>query len=203
MEEQFIASAFVSCSLRPQDKPFVDFIESILRSCKVKPFGTVGKYSAAPINTAALMKANIPQADMVVMVATPRYFQQDVHTGKSSAGLGEMLHAESGIAYASDKPIIAFVQEGTDVGSFLPNITQYITIKDGRDLKDDNKRRLIISMFNNTFKIIKAKREQKSSSDWGKLIKGGLALYGGLKVLEAWTTPDKPKRRRTTTRKKK
>jgi hypothetical protein len=65
-QSAFIANAFVSCSLRKEDKPFIDFIEEILKAYRIQPMGTIGRYSAAPINTAELMKQNIPTADIVV-----------------------------------------------------------------------------------------------------------------------------------------
>ncbi len=38
------------------------------------------------------------------------------------------------MAVAMDRPVLAFVSEGTDVGAFLPQTVQYITLKvDGSD----------------------------------------------------------------------
>jgi len=193
-EEKFVATAFISCSLRAEDKHFVEFVEDILRACKVKPFGTVGKYSAAPSNPTVLMKQNIPAADIAVIVATPRYFQQDVHTGQLTSGIGEMLHVESGIAYASNKPILVFVQEGTSFGNFLPNVTQYIYLrKDRLDLID--RKDLIESLILNTLKIVGQQRKDRESSDLGILLAKGLAIFGGFKILEYLATDEKPRRK--------
>ena len=62
----YIATAFVSCSLRTEDKPFIDWIEEILIAHKIQPIGTVGRCTAAPENPAISMRNNINQADMVV-----------------------------------------------------------------------------------------------------------------------------------------
>jgi hypothetical protein len=72
-QDNFMATAFLSCSLRQEDRPFIKYIEKILIAHKIKPIGTVGLFSAAPINTAEHMKKNIPLADFVVIVATSRY----------------------------------------------------------------------------------------------------------------------------------
>lgn len=125
---EFVASAFVSCSLRKEDKPFVEFIERILIAHRIRVFGTVGLYSASPENVAVHMKENIPQSDFVVIVATPRYIQKDLKSGKITYGLSEMVHVEAGMAYMAEKPVIAFVKEGTEVGGFLPNVTQFIIL---------------------------------------------------------------------------
>ena len=66
-----VAKAFLSCSLRTEDRPFINFIEQILQQHGISPIGTVGRYSASPINTAAHMRDNIPNCDFVVIVATP------------------------------------------------------------------------------------------------------------------------------------
>ena len=145
----YVATAFISCSLRTEDKPFIDFVEKILIKHKIKSIGTVGKYSASPINTTVLMKSNIPLADIIVLVATPRYIQKDVHTGQISYGLSEMLHVEAGMAYMAGKPVIAFVKEGTHVGNFLPNITQYITLNGSHD-ELVNKWSIINSLLNSS-----------------------------------------------------
>ena len=127
-EEDQIAKAFISCSLREEDKPFVELIEKILKKSKIRPFGTVGRFSVSPENPVELMKKNIPQADFVVICATPRYLQKDLHNDTITYGLPEMVHVETGMAFMADKPVVVFVKDGTDVGSFIPNITQYVTL---------------------------------------------------------------------------
>ncbi len=192
---QYSATAFVSCSLRLEDQPFIEYVEKILKQNRIKPIGTVGKYSASPINPAEHMKQNIPFADMVVIIATPRYVQKDIQTGKISYGLPEMVHVETGMAYMSGKPVVVFVQEGTSVGNFLPNITQYITLNGNRtDLV--NKWSLITSLLNNSQQIVKRLNEAKSSKEVGNLLKLGLAVVGGFTIVESLFTVDKPKKKK-------
>ena len=181
--KQYAARAFVSCSLRQEDKPFVDYIEQILKAYNIEPFGTVGKFSASPENPAVLMKKNIPLADFVVICATPRYLQKDLYTGKVFYGLSEMIHIETGIAYANDKPVVVLVQEGTNVGTFIPNITQYITLNG----KSDDflvKRQLIFDLLNTAYLIAKGLKDKKNLKTAGKVVVVGLAFYGTYKLLQ-------------------
>ncbi len=183
-DRQYAARAFVSCSLRLEDRPFVDYIERILLAYNIEPFGTVGKYSASPENPAVLMKTNIPNADFVIICATPRYLQKDLHTGRLSYGLSEMIHIETAIAYAFGKPVIVFVKEGTNVGSFIPNITQYITLNGHRD-DFLAKRDLIYELLNRAYQIVKRMKENKTLKTAGKVVIYGLATYGTYKLLKA------------------
>lgn len=193
-QPEYISKAFISCSLRTEDKPFVDFIERILKAYRILPIGTVGKFSAAPTNTAELMKINIPLADFVVVVATPRYIQKDLITENSKFAISEMLHVESGMAYMADKPLVVFVLEGTDVGNFIPNVTQYITLN-GKQTDLEEKWQLIGALLNNTYATVRLIRDQKDNKIFLNTIIHGLAFYGGFKFLESISDDEKPKRR--------
>ncbi|TAF08822.1 MAG: hypothetical protein EAZ75_10060 [Flavobacteriia bacterium] len=127
-EKKYAAKAFVSCSLRQKDEKFVNYVCRILEVHNIQAFGTVGKFSASPENPITLMNKNIPLADFVVIVATPRYIQKDLTTGIITHGLSEMVHVETGMAIAHGKPAVVFVQEGTNIGNAIPNITQYVTL---------------------------------------------------------------------------
>jgi len=201
-QTQFVATAFLSCSLRQEDRPFIEYIEKILIQHKIKPIGTVGLYSAAPTNTAEHMKKNIPLADFVVIVATPRYLQKDLKTGKVTYGLSEMVHVETGMAYMANKPVVVFVQDGTDVGNFLPNVTQFVVLN-GKQTDLQMKWGLINSLIRNAYNIVRQIKEQAANkSFWGALTTG-LAIFGGIKLAEALTADDKPKRKPATKRKTK
>ena len=182
-ERQYAANAFVSCSLRQEDKPFVDYVCRILDVHNIRPFGTVGKFSASPENPVALMKKNIPLADIVVICATPRYIQRDLKTGKVSYGLSEMIHVETGIAVAHDKPVVVFVQQGTDVGTCLPNITQYIELNGQKQNYLDNQK-LISSLLTSAYSFVKQLKTNKNLKTAGNVVVGGLAIYGGVKLLQ-------------------
>ncbi len=190
---EFIASAFISCSLRDEDRGFVDYVEQILIAHKIKPFGTVGLFSAAPTNTTEHMKKNIPLADFVVIVATPRYIQKDIKTGKETYGLSEMVHVETGMAYMANKPVVVFVQEGTNVGSFLPNVTQYVTLN-GQPMDLDKKWGLINSLISNTYSIIRKIKDEAASKSFLNVLTAGLAIYGGFKLVQTLSEPKKSKK---------
>lgn len=183
-QQNFIATAFLSCSLRQEDRLFVNFIERILKAHYIKPIGTVGYYSSAPTSTAVHMKKNIPNADFVVMVATPRFIQKDINSGKSSQGISEMLHVEAGMAYMANKPLVVFVQEGTDVGNFLHTVTQYITLN-GQQADLEQKWPQINSLIKHSCDLVRQeKTEQQNKSLW-KAFTTGLAIVGGFSLLNS------------------
>lgn len=187
--QNHFATAFLSCSLRQEDRPFVNFIEQILEAHYIKPIGTVGYYSSAPTSTAEHMKKNIPLADFVVLVATPRYTQKDINSGNSSQGISEMLHVESGMAHMADKPVVVFVQEGTDVGNFLPTITQYITLNGQQsDLKQ--KWSLINSLIKHSCDIVRQKKTENQNQSLWKVLTTGLAIVGGISLLDSMGTDE-------------
>ena len=193
-KQEYYAKAFVSCSLRAEDEPFVDFICSILKAYNIKPFGTVGKFSASPENPITLMNKNIKNADIVVICATPRYIQKDIQNGNESNGLSEMIHVETGMAIAYGKPVVAFVKEGTNVGNALANITQYIELT---GTKEDyiEKKDLIYSLLNNAYKYSieerkkaqKEKQDKESNENWatvGKFATLALAFTSIIKFIQ-------------------
>ena len=197
----FPIKAFVSCSLRHEDTPFINFIERILRFNGVTPMGTVGRHSAAPVNPAELIKQNVHDSDIVVIVATPRYMQKDLQSGKIVYGFSEMIHVEAGIAFMSGKPVIVFVKEGTDVGSFLPNITQYITLNGL--LSDFTKKQLLIkSLFTKVNDIVRQSKERVKSNETRGFLTTGLAIVGGLVIVDKIFSEEPPKRKRKAIRRK-
>lgn len=182
-KRQYAADAFLSCSLRKEDIPFIRHVASILKIHNIKPVGTVGKYFAAPENPAVSMRKNIPKCDLVVIVATPRYFQKDLKTGQASYALSEQIHVESGIAYAHGKPLIVFTREGTDVGGFIPSVTQYITLN-GAKRDYLKKRHLIFNLLKNACLRVQQQRTIRNQANIGNFVVGTLAFYGGYKALE-------------------
>ncbi|MBA7549885.1 hypothetical protein ES705_42385 [subsurface metagenome] len=88
------------------------------------------------------------------------------------------------MAFALNKPVVVFVQEGTDVGNFIPNITQYITL-DGTKNDFYRKKELIFSLLNNAYLKVKELKNDKSLREVGNMLVYGLAIYGGYKLIEA------------------
>jgi hypothetical protein len=105
--------AFISTSLREEDKPFVGLVENITRENGFEPYGTIGLHSAAPMPLWDHIVENIPKADCVIMAATPRYFQEDIYNrGITNKAISETVYAEGIIATIFNKPLIIFRQEG-------------------------------------------------------------------------------------------
>jgi hypothetical protein len=188
-QQSYVATAFLSCSLRQEDKLFVNFIERILNAHYIQPTGTVGYFSSAPTSTAEHMKKNIPLADFVVLVATPRYIQKDINSGNSTQGISEMLHVETGMAYMADKPVVVFVQEGTNVGNFLPTITQYITLN-GQQSDLEKKWAKINSLIKHSCDIVRQKKTENQNQSFKKALKNGLAFVGVFSLLNAMGTDE-------------
>jgi len=173
--------AFVSCSLREEDRDFIEQVCGILKEHDLIPFGTVGMFSASPENPVTLMNKNLPESDIVVVCATPRYLTKDIQTGKKSNGLSEMIHVETGMAIASKKPVVVFVQEGTNVGNAIPSITQYITLSTD---KEKNKG-MITSLLFNAKQLVKELDGKKSINLLGKATVVVFAIYGGYHLIRA------------------
>lgn len=178
--KQPIPKAFVSCSLRKEDSEFVEFVCNILSSFQIQPFGTVGKYSASTDNPTVLMKKNIKEADFVVIIATKRYFTKDAHSKHESNTLSEMVHTEAGMAYANDKPIVVFVEEGTKTGSFLSSITQYIVLNKHSNIQE--KIPLITDLLNDAWTKARKVKQQQTQANFGNTVLKTLAIYGSYKL---------------------
>ena len=186
MNEKMRPSAFISCSLREEDKPFVNFIEAIVERFGFQPTGTVGKYSAAPKPIWKQILDGIKSADCVVLVATPRYVQQDIHNReKTGKGISEMLHVEVGMAVACKRPVLAFVLEGTDVGSFLPQFVQYITLKSDDRVDLQAKWPIIADYFRSAFTIIQERWRQEKRDDLLKLSALILGIIGAATIVDS------------------
>jgi hypothetical protein len=113
-----------------------------------------------------------------------------------------MVHVETGMAYMADKPVVVFVQEGTEVGSFLPDVTQYI-ILNGRQEDLQLKWTLINSLIRNAYNIVRQIKEQAANKSFWSALTTGLAIFGGIKLAEALTSEEKPRRKTITNRKTK
>ena len=184
MDQQRQPQAFISCSLRQEDKSFVDLVEAITKRFGFHPMGTVGRYNAAPRPIWEQMRDGIQAADCIVLVATPKYIQQDIYDReKTRKGISEMLHVEVGMAIATGRPMLAFVLEGTDVGSFLPQTVQYITLRmnDRDDVK--SKWPLIANYFRSAFAIIQERWRQENRNDLLGLGKKILGAIGAATII--------------------
>ena len=85
--------AFISCSLREEDKHFINFIIRIVQRFGFQPFGTVGMFAQEPKPVWQSMKENIEKFDCVILIATPRYIQQDI----KDKSITDQVHKEYGL----------------------------------------------------------------------------------------------------------
>ena len=176
-------NAFVSCSLRKEDSQFVELVERILGHFSIKAFGTVGRHDASAQNPIDHITRNIANADLLVVVATPRYIQQDLGTGRIEKALSEMIQVESAMAVAHGKPVLVFAQSGTDIGGFLPNVTQPIYLTGAQfDLHQNEK--LIISLCGNTLQWLENRKQELNTQATSDFIVGGLAIFGSVKLIQ-------------------
>ncbi len=97
--------------------------------------------------------------------------------------MSEMLHTEVGMAVAMDRPVLAFVRKGTEVGNFLPQAVQYITLNptDNSDLQTQWP--LISNYCRSALSIIQARWLQ---DDRNGLLKVGIGVLAGIGVKSIW-----------------
>jgi hypothetical protein len=190
IENQYKAKAFLSCSLRDEDKKFVDLVANILKHFDIQPFGTVGRYDTSTDSPIELMKKNIELSDIVVVAATKRYLTIDNHHGKKSNTISEMIHSEIGMAVGNSKPVVVFVEEGTNIGNFIPSITQYITL-DNTPENFNSQYHLISSLLKDAYNKSVEIKNNKSWKNFGNILLGGLAIYGGFNLLNNDENDDK------------
>lgn len=101
-----------------------------------------------------------------------------------------MLHVEVGMAVASDRPVLAFVLPGTDVGAFLPQLVQYIKIDPSDNLDILQKWPCIANYFRSALTIILEHRRREETKGLWKSIGGILAVIGGAHVIDSILSAD-------------
>jgi tetratricopeptide (TPR) repeat protein len=154
-----LIEAFLSCSLRDEDKPFVREVQNLSLSHGFIIGGTVGKFTQSPSNLMRHIQDEIRKYQCVIMAATPRYIQEDIHKKIQTKSISEMLYVESTIGYCNDRPVLLFVQEGTSIPPVLEKITEYIVLKG--DFRDDAElMQRISNYFENARTIIKLNDEK-------------------------------------------
>lgn len=180
-----VPRAFVSCSLRDEDKPFVEWMFAVIQRFGFQPIGPVGRNLYAPLPIYQQMKDGIREADCLVLVATPRYIQEDIHNRKLGNGISEMLHVEVGMATMSERPVLAFVQKGTDVGGFLPSLVQYIEIDPNSQADIDSNWPAISNYFRSALLLIQQRWVEDNRKSLFKGIGLILGIIGAAKVVDS------------------
>lgn len=82
----------------------------------------------------------------------------------------------------ANKPVVVITQQGTDVGNFIPNITQFI-ILDGTQEDYNEKEFLIKSLLNSACEMAENADESKVSAEFIDFVIKALAVIGGAALL--------------------
>ncbi|RXQ97412.1 hypothetical protein EO244_00555 [Ancylomarina salipaludis] len=141
MSNNIKPKAFISCSVRDEDKKFNLAVEKIVRKHGFEPCGTVGRYVNYAEPVPVSMKKEIEACDILVVAAPPRFKQTEISSSNTNISVPEMIYIESAMAYSNEKPVVAFIQEGVSPGNFISSITQYFTV-DSTTLKVKEKKQL-------------------------------------------------------------
>jgi len=104
--------AFVSRGIRPEDRLVGDEIVEMISEWGFETI-TVGidVFAEPPQELSETIRDQIIKSDCLIAIATPRYL--DALTGLWKTL--EWLHGEVGIAYGTNRPILIFVDESTDL----------------------------------------------------------------------------------------
>lgn len=188
---QRIPRAFFSCSLQGEDYQYNSFVETIIRNAGFEPFGTVCKFTFSPQPIPISMREELQKADCLIVAATPRYFQKNLHNNNNSTyAMSEIIHTEIGMAYMRNIPILVFKSPYVNIGNFLPSITQYIdpVIYQNNQYGFDIK--IINNYFQNTYNNIIQNWEKEQNEKIVEGVKIGLGIIGGLTVLNFFFNND-------------
>lgn len=148
-------------------------------------------YDAAPQPIWQHMRDGVQAADCMVIAATPRYAQQDVHDQrKTQRGVTEMIQVELGMAVMADRPVLAFVLEGTDVGAFLPQRTQYVELRPNDQDHLSTQLPIIANYFRSAFAMIQERWRKEARDDLLRFGGYVLAGIGAVTVIDAAFDPD-------------
>lgn len=107
---------FLSRSLAPVDRPLGNSVATILGDWGLDA-DTVDEPA---LDSAELIRARIAQADAVVVLATPRLFDPYTHTFRTPS----WLQAETGIAWAQEKPFVVIREHGVVLDGLIGELVQ-------------------------------------------------------------------------------
>ncbi|RUT72932.1 hypothetical protein [Ancylomarina longa] len=182
--------AFISCSVRDEDLKFNTAIEKVVKRYGFEPCGTVGRHVnyAEPISDS--MKKEIQACDILVVAAPPRYIQSEISDKANlTYAIPEMIQVESAMAHSFEKPVVAFVQDGVNIGNFIPNITQYFLV-DAQTYKVKASRQLK-PFFKDLHKRVAVSIKEKDKEAFGWLVLFSFAvvgIYTAIKWIRRWFT---------------
>jgi len=172
---------FVSRSLSREDRMIGDPIVEMIREWGFETV-TVGIEVKVPEEQVPVkVKEEIKDSDAVIAIATPRY--RDALTGLWRTL--EWLHAEVGIAFGIDKPLLILKDKRISLGglpSYLTGLKQIAVIEFDPYNLDEVKLRLS-SLMPAFREWIETKRRREFFEALGKIVLVGLATYGAITII--------------------
>ena len=181
--------AFVPRGLAPEDRVIGDPIVELVKEWGFET-ATVGVEIQVPEEQVPdAVRAAIKSSDAVVAVATPRFCDL---TGVWRTL--EWLHAETGIAFGEDKPLVILKDKRVSLGglpSYLGKMNQAPIIDfDQWDIPDLRLR--LPDLMPALRQWVQTKRMQKVPGEIGKAIVGGLAVVGAIFVINSFDQAPHP-----------
>jgi len=172
---------FVSRGLSREDRMIGDPIAEMIREWGFETV-TVGIEVKIPEEQVPIrVREEIKNSDAVIAIATPRY--QDALTGLWRTL--EWLHAEVGIAFGIDKPLLILKDKRVSLGglpSYLTELKQVPVIEFDPYNLDEVK--LNLSRIMPAFREwIETKRRREFFEILGKIVVGGLAVLGAITII--------------------
>ena len=172
---------FVSRGLSTEDRMIGDPIAEMIREWGFETV-TVGIEVKVPEEQVPIkVKEEIKDSDAVIAIATPRY--QDALTGLWRTL--EWLHAEVGIAFGIDKPLLILKDKRVSLGglpSYLTGLKQIAVIEFDPYNLDEVKLRLS-SLMPAFREWIETKQRREFFEILGKIVIGGLAAFGAITII--------------------
>ena len=112
--------AFIAHSIDKKDKLVVESFLKILSQASIE--GYLSELHPQPRPIPEKIRQNIEQADCLVAIITKKYKIEEREIWKTS----DWIHNEIGMAYQSNKPILALVEENVEVGGLSKYTTELI-----------------------------------------------------------------------------
>ena len=172
---------FISRGLSVEDRTIGDPIAEMIRECGFETV-TVGIEVKVPDEQVPqAVREEIKKADALIAIATPRYM--DALTGLWRTL--EWLHAEVGIAFGIEKPLLILKDKRVSLGGLPSYITELkqVPIIEFDPYNLDELRMGLSTLMPKFREWIETKRRQEFFETLGKIIVEGLAVVGGIAIL--------------------
>jgi len=105
--------AFLSCSFRKEDQKINNFVKAICNALDIKCVNVNDAYSQTPPDKA---KQLLNESKLMIAIATRRKKFED-----ETYSMPQAIHDEISMAYAMDKPMLLFKEEGVIANGFIDN----------------------------------------------------------------------------------